>query len=135
MILAIGRHHVPQEDKIMGLPDIQATTEETIERSKAESRKVMDSYFDFLQKAVTSIPTGGIQFGEKLKSYSRRNIETARDYMHKLSQAKDFRDVLRIQSDFARAQFDAFSGQAQDLSEAYTKAATDTINTPFKKVA
>ena len=114
---------------------MQARVEETIQRSKEEARRVIDSYFDLLHKAIASIPTGGTQFGEKLKSYSERNIATARDYMHKLSQAKDFREVFRIQVDFAQAQFNAFSGQARDLSEAYTKTAPDVLNTPFKKVA
>lgn len=71
---------------------------------------MMDSYFDLLAKATASIPTGGTQLGEKLKSYSERNIATARDYMRKLSQAKDFGEVLRIQADFAQAQFNAFTG-------------------------
>ena len=95
----------------------------------------MDSYFDFLQKAIASIPTGGTPFGEKLKVYSEKNIATARDYMHKLSQAKDFREGLRIQVDFAQAQFNAFSRQAADLSEASSKAAADVLDTRFKKVA
>ena len=115
--------------------DMQVTAQEAIERRKDQARRVMDSYFDFLHKAIASIPTGGTPFGEKLKSYSEKNIATARDYMHKLSQAKDFREVLRIQVDFAQAQFDAFSGQARDLSEASTKAASDALDTRFKKVA
>jgi hypothetical protein len=119
----------------MALPEIETAVEETIERRQEETRRMVDSYFDFLQKAIASIPSGGTPFGEKLKSYSQTNIETARDYMRKLSQAKDFREVLRIQSDFARAQYSAFSGQAFDLSEAYTKAAADTLNTPLKKAA
>ena len=112
------------------MTDMQATAEETI-----EARGIMDSYFDFLHKAIASIPTGGTQFGEKLKSYSERNIVTARDYMRKLSQPKDFEEVLRIQVDFAQAQFNAFSGQARDLTEAYTKTTPDALNAPFKKVA
>ena len=107
---------------------------EAIERSKEQARGAIDSYFDFLHKAV-SISTGGIPFGEKLKSYSEKNIAIARDYMHKLSQAKDFREVLRIQVDFAQVQFNAFSGQAWDLSEASSKAASDALDTRFKKVA
>lgn len=115
--------------------DMQVTAEEAIERSKEQARGVIDNYFDFLHKAIASIPTGGTQFGEKLKLYSEKNIATARDYMHKLSQAKDFREVLRIQVDFAQAQFNAFSGQAKDLTEASTKAASDALDTRFKKVA
>ena len=95
----------------------------------------MDSYFDFLHKTISSCPTGGTQLGEKLKDYSEKNIAAARDYMHKLSQAKDFGEVLRIQVDFAQAQFNAFSGQARDLSEASTKAASDALDTRFKNAA
>jgi hypothetical protein len=112
--------------------DMQVTAEKVIERSKEQARGVMDSYFDFLRKAVASIPTGGTPFGEKLKSYSEKNIATARDYMHKLSQAKDFSEVLRIQVDFAQAQFNAFSGQAMDLSEASAKAASDVLDARFQ---
>ena len=93
----------------------------------------MDNYFDFLHKAIASIPTGGTQLGEKLKSYSEENIAVARDYMRKLSQAKDFTEVAQIQLDFAHAQFNAFSGQAKGLSEAYTKTTADAVSKPFKK--
>ena len=95
----------------------------------------MDSYFDFLHKTISSCPTGGTQLGEKLKDYSEKNIAAARDCMRKLSQAKDFAEVARIQTDFMRSQFSAFGEQAKDLGEAYTKAAADAVNKPFKKVA
>ena len=95
----------------------------------------MDSYFDFLHKTISSCPTGGTQFGEKLKDYSEKNIAAARDYMRKLSQAKDFAEVARIQTDFMQSQFSAFGEQAKGLGEAYTKAAADAVNKPFKKVA
>jgi hypothetical protein len=95
----------------------------------------MDGYFDFLHKTISSCPTGGTQFGEKLKDYSERNIAAARDYMRELSQAKDFAEVARIQTDFMRSQFSAFGEQAKGLGEAYAKAAADAVNKPFKKVA
>jgi hypothetical protein len=115
--------------------NVQVRVQEALERSKEQARGVMDSYFDLLHKAIASIPTGRTPFGEKLKSYSEKNIATARDYMHRLSQAKDFREVLRIQSDFAQAQFNAFSQQARDISEASTKAASDALDTRFNKAA
>ena len=57
----------------------------------------MDSYFDFLHKTISCCPTGGTQLGEKSKDYSEKNIAAARDYMRKLSQAKDFAEVARVQ--------------------------------------
>ena len=95
----------------------------------------MDGYFDFLHETISSCPTGGTQLGEKLKDYSEKNIAAARDYMRKLSQAKDFAEVARIQTDFMQSQFSAFGEQAKGLGEAYTKAAADAVNKPFKKVA
>jgi hypothetical protein len=95
----------------------------------------MDNYFDFLHKTISSCPTGGTRFGEKLKDYSERNIAAARDYMHKLSQAKDFAEVARIHTNFMQSQFNAFDEQAKGLGEAYTKTAADAVNKPFKKVA
>src|SRR5271156_5243582 len=117
------------------LTDLQATAEEAIERSKQEARGTMDSYFDFLHKTMSSCPTGGTQVGEKLKSYSERNIATARDYMRKLSRAKDFTEVVRIQTEFMQSQFNAFGEQTKGLGEACAKAAADVVNKPFKKVA
>src|ERR1700722_6113227 len=109
----------PQEP----LKDWQATSQGAIEQIKKEARGAMENYFDFLHKAIASIPTGGMQLGEKMKTCSEENIAVARDYMRKLSQAKDRTEVAQIQLDFAHAQFNAFSGQAKGLSEASTKTA------------
>lgn len=59
------------------LKDWQATSEGAIEQTKKEASGAMDNYFDFLHKAIASIPTGGTQLGEKLKSYSEENIAVA----------------------------------------------------------
>jgi hypothetical protein len=36
---------------------MQVTAEEAIERSKEQARGVIDNYFDFLHKAIASIPS------------------------------------------------------------------------------
>jgi len=45
--------------------------------------------------------------------------------MHKLSQAKNFQEAFRIQTEFMQTQLKSFAEQAKSLGEAYTKAATD----------
>ena len=72
------------------LKNWQATSGEAIEQTKEEARGAMDNYFDFLHKTISSCPTGGTQLGEKLKSYSEKNIAVARDYMHKLESSQGF---------------------------------------------
>lgn len=60
----------------------------------------VDQYFEFLKKNLASFPTGGTDFGETLKAYSQKNITSVRGFLKSLSEAKDFQDVVRIQTEF-----------------------------------
>jgi len=113
------------------LTDLQTTADEAIEQTKEEAREAMDNYFDFLQKTISSCPTGGTLLGEKIKDYSGRNIAVAREYMRNLSKARDFMDVVRIQTAFIQSQFNAFGEQAKGLSTAYSNTAKDLVKKPF----
>jgi hypothetical protein len=44
--------------------------------------------------------------------------------VQKLSQAKNFQDVIKIQSEFMSAQLNSFNDQARIIGEIYTQAAT-----------
>jgi hypothetical protein len=59
------------------------------EQSMEKTRRAMDIYFNFLQGTVSSLPWGGTELGEKLKSIAEQNISTSHDFVRKLSQAKD----------------------------------------------
>jgi hypothetical protein len=89
----------------------------------------MDYYFDTLKKAVASAPSGGTQFGEKLKGYAEENIRATHDLIRQLTEARDFEAVLRIRNQFIRSQLKALGEQAEGLGEIYTKPSID----PAKK--
>ena len=78
----------------------------------------MDYYFD------ASAPSGGMEFGEKVKACAEQNIAATQEFVRELSYAKDIQDVLRIQMEFMRSQLEAFGEQAKDLGEAYINAAS-----------
>jgi hypothetical protein len=90
-------------------------------------------YFSFIQKAMSSYPSGGTQLGEMLKSYAEKNIAAAQDYVNKLNQAKDLQDVIRIQTEFMQTQFNAFTEQTRNLGDTLSKAATRAVKMPFQK--
>ena len=90
----------------------------------------MDYYFDHLKKTVASAPTGGTEFGEKVKACAEQNISATQEFVRDLSYAKDIQDMLRIQMEFMRSQLEAFGQQAKDLSEAYIKAASGQMTKP-----
>jgi hypothetical protein len=50
--------------------------------------------------------------------------------VQKLSQAKNFQDVVKIQTEFMETQMNSFNEQAKILGEIYTKAAAETMKAP-----
>src|ERR1700733_14797504 len=93
------------------------------EQTKQQALSATDTYFNFLKKTISSYPSGGTEFGDNLKSYAERNLAAVHEYVHKLSQAKDFQDVMRIQAEFMQSQFTALTEQTKSLGETYTKSA------------
>jgi hypothetical protein len=99
-------------------------------QTMARAYSAMDYYFDHLKKTVASAPSGGTEFGEKVKACAEQNISATQEFVRELSYAKDIQDMLRIQMEFMRSQLEAFGEQAKDLSEAYIKAASGQTRNP-----
>ena len=104
--------------------------EQVIEKTVDQTRGALDNYFNFMQKAFSFYPAGGTELAEKMNSYTAQNISAARDFVHKLSQAKDFQDIIRIQTEFTQTQFSVLAEQTKGLTEAFTRAATSTVKPP-----
>jgi hypothetical protein len=99
-------------------------------QTMAHAYSAMDYYFDHLKKTVASAPTGGTEFGEKVKACAEQNISATQEFVRDLSYAKDIQDMLRIQMELMRSQLEAFGEQAKGLGEAYIKAASGQMRTP-----
>ena len=52
------------------MEDLNAQAKQAVEETKEQALGAADTYFDFLNKTVASFPSGGTDFGEKLKSYA-----------------------------------------------------------------
>ena len=101
----------------------------------AQARNAVDTYFDFLKTAVSSTPSGGTEFGERLKSYAESNLATTYEFVRQLSQAKDLNEMVRIQTEFMQSLVKAMSEQTKELTEAYTKTASDIVKKPFPSIS
>jgi hypothetical protein len=51
--------------------------------------------------------------------------------VQKLSEAKNFQDVVQIQTEFMNMQLSSFNEQARSVGELYTKAAADAMKARF----
>jgi hypothetical protein len=112
--------------------DISAEVKHTADQVVEQALGSMDTYFNYLERTISSSPSGGTEFGEKLKTYAARNIAATHEFIKQLSRAKDFQDVVRIQTKFMQSQLKEFGEQTKSLGEAYTKAAAGAVKAPFK---
>ena len=100
--------------------DLSETAAQGVKQNMEKARGAMDNYFSFLQNIW-----GSNDLTEKMKTYTARNISASTDCMHKLSQAKNFQEAFRVQTEFMQTQSNSLTEQARSLGEAYNQAATD----------
>ena len=116
------------------IADWNITLDQLSENIAEEVRGSVDKYLNFLQqnlqKAISSNPLVGTDVAEIVKVATEKNISMARDYVHKLSRAKDLMEVVPIQTQFMQSQLASFGEQIKSLGEAHAKVATDVLKTP-----
>jgi hypothetical protein len=92
----------------------------------------MENYVSWVQKTMADSPWGNTEFSKKLVEYTNQNVNATFEFVQRLGQAKDFQDVVKLQSEFWETQLGSFNEQAKNLSETYTKAIADiTKGMPF----
>ena len=107
------------------LADVKAEAQRIVEQTMEQARSAVDNYFTFVQKIISSYPAGRTEMGEKLKSAAQKNLALTYEFAQKLSHAKNFNDIIRIQTEFVHTQLESFGEQAKSIGEAVGfKAAT-----------
>ena len=84
----------------------------------------------FFQKNIKGPSWLDTDLNQKMKMFTEQNIAAASEFAQKASNAKDFQDFWRIQTEFMQAQWKAFIEQTKELSESATKSATNMMKGP-----
>jgi hypothetical protein len=100
------------------LADVKPEAQRVVEQTMDQARSAVDNYFTFVQKIISSYPSGGTELGEKLKSSAQKNLAATHEFVQKLSHAKNFNDIIRIQTEFVQTQLESFGEQAKSIGEA-----------------
>jgi len=82
-----------------------------------QARGAMTNYLQFIEKSLSVAPMGASSQASTLKGYVDRNVAATFDFSEKMMHAKDFQDVVRIQTEFLQAQFRVLTDQAKDVVE------------------
>ncbi|WP_322515220.1 phasin family protein [Rhodopseudomonas palustris] len=82
-----------------------------------QARGAMNNYLQFIEKSLSVSPMGTSSQANTLKGYVERNVQATFDFSEQLLHAKDFQDVVRIQTEFLQTQFRVLTDQAKDVVE------------------
>jgi hypothetical protein len=104
--------------------------EQLAEHSMQKAQGAMKNYFGWLQSAMSAAPWGDTDLNKKLLDYAAENSAAAFEFVQKLTRAKNWEDVARIQTEFMSAQLNSLNEQAKNISDAYTKTVSATTKTP-----
>jgi phasin len=110
------------------VPDMTAMLAQSVE----QARGAMTNYFQFIQKSMSASPWAGTDQTQTLRNYAERNVAAAFEFADKLIHAKDFQELMRIQTEFVQKQLQALGEQTKELGETATKAAADAFKGPRK---
>jgi hypothetical protein len=103
----------------------------TAEQITKQTQGAMENYFGWLQTSMSALPWSNTNLNRILLQNATKNVTATVAFMHKLSQAKSFQEVVKIQTEFMEKQVNSFTEQAKILGEIYAKAAEDAVKTPF----
>jgi hypothetical protein len=99
----------------------------TAEQMTKQTQGAMENYFGWLQNTMSTFPWSNTNLNRILLSNATQNITATLAFVQKLSQAKNFEEVVKLQTEFMGTQMNSFNEQSKVLSEIYTKAAEDAM--------
>ena len=101
---------------------LTASAEQTAEQITKQTQ----DYFGWLQKTM-SVPWSHTNLNRILLNQATQSVTATFAFVQRLSQAKDFQDIVKIQTEFMATQMRSFNEQAKILGEIYSKAAADAM--------
>ena len=96
------------------------------------AKHAMETYFGWLQQTMSTFPWSNTNLNRILLRNATQGITATVAFVQKLSQARNFQDVVKIQTEFMEKQINSFNEQAKILGEIYTNAAKDAMKAPFR---
>ena len=103
--------------------EIPATVREIAGRSVEQAKDAYGRFVDaakqaqdMVAKSTDVMTTGAKEMNEKVLTFTETNARAAFEVASRLAQARDVKEVLEIQTQFARSQMEAYAQQAQELA-------------------
>lgn len=100
------------------------------EKSMEQAKQAFDSFITATRQAVNTAETqaatarnGVKETGELAMRFAERNMTASFDFAQRLMRAKDPQELAALHAEYVKAQVDALTEQARELSRQATKMA------------
>ena len=110
--------------------EIPATVRDLASKSVDQAREAYNRFLeaarqahDVVTKSTDVITNGARDINEKAVRYTEANLQANFELAQRLVHAKDLKEALDIQSQFARQQMETFAHQAQELTRLVAQSA------------
>jgi phasin len=114
--------------------EIQENVRKAVEKSVAEAREAYvkaktaaEEATGALESSMSVAKTGIAEINTKALDAIRVNVEANFDLVHALIGAKTVSEYVTLQSEFARKQIEALSGQAKEFTALAQKVANESV--------
>jgi hypothetical protein len=112
---------------------LTTTAAQSVDQITKQTQGAMENYLGWLQTTMSALPWSNTNLNRILLSNATQNVTATFAFIHKLSQAKNLEEVVKIQTEFMNAQLSSLNDHAKVIGEIYASAATAAAKTPFTK--
>lgn len=115
--------------------DVPANMRKFVEQNMEQARLAFDRFIAAAHDAVADLEdrtkiarSGAMDVSGRAMSFAERNIAASFTFAQKLVQAKDVEEVIRLQTDYLKAQVQALDDQAKELADAAARVAKEATS-------
>ena len=117
--------------------EVPADMRQLTETSMDQARQAFDRFISAAQQAVTDLEgrtqaarSGAMDVGGRAMNFAERNMSASFEFAQNLVKAKDVEEVIRLQTDYLKAQVQALNEQTKELADAAARLAQDATGKP-----
>jgi phasin len=118
--------------------EVPADMRKFAEQSVEQARQAFDRFISAAHGAVAEFEgraqtarTGAMDVGGRAMSFAERNMAASFEFAQQLVKARNVEEVIRLQTDYVKAQVQALNEQTKELADAAARVAKDATSKPL----
>jgi phasin len=118
--------------------EVPADMRKFAEQSVEQARQAFDRFISAAHGAVADFEgraqtarSGAMDVGGRAMTFAERNMAASFEFAQQLVKAKDVQEVVRLQTEYVKAQVQALNEQTKELADTAARVAKDTTSKPL----